>query len=352
MIALAKLSHLHRNESIPAPKSCLRTQITSYLFCSYTFFSFSEMKHLTLYLIFAILIPVACLASGNPLVLQPEALPFTPTEFYVAEVVDARSSKQTVATLVPTGTADLAGGAQVAVTKFIAGSLKQNRLLRPVVLRLEELQVREKAGNNSRVAGEAVVQVVFELRLNEDETLPLTQYRGGLRYDRPASQEGLAAPALQKALAQALTYFNNWINTEAATNPMLAKSIRVTFSDHSLSETKDTVFYHSRRPLTWSDFKGQPSKPTKFAASVYPSFAYEGRPEMKEGVLHLHLNLKVFMVQSASWVKAPYRDNYTLNHEQRHFDIARLVAKRFREKITPDILTVADYNSILQYHYI
>lgn len=84
----------------------------------------------------------------------------------------------------------------------------------------------------------------------------------------------------------------------------------------------------------------------------FPSFSYEGRTEVKQGVLHLYLDMKVYMLQSSSWVKPGNKDAYCLNHEQKHFDIAKLVAERFKQKITPAILSVADYNSIIQYHFI
>ncbi len=292
-------------------------------------------------------------AGGNtPLVLKHEPLPFTPKEFYVAEVLDSRVDKAAVARLIPGGATDLAGGGHVAVQEFILKNLPQNKKLRPIVVRIKELNISEKAGKAGRVEGQAVVSMDFELRLNQDETVPLTQYRGGLRYDRPASQEDVAEPALRKALVQSLTFLNTWMDREASTNPALAKDIKVIFSDYAASETADTVYYSPQRPLAWSDFTGNPAKPSRYAAAVFPSFSYEGRTEVKQGVLHLYLDMKVYMLQSSSWVKPGNKDAYCLNHEQKHFDIAKLVAERFKQKITPAILSVADYNSIIQYHFI
>lgn len=301
-----------------------------------------------------ILAPVAnAVAGGNtPLVLKHEPLPFTPKEFYIAEVIDERPDKSSVAQLIPEGKLDLAGGGHKAVQQFILANLKRNANLRPITVRLKELRLSEKAEAPGRVKGEAVVVMDFELKLNEDETVPLTQYRGGLRYDRPANQQNVAEPALRKTLVQSLVFLNAWMDEQAASNPKLATSIKVIFTDHPEKETNDTVFYTSKRPLTWSDFKGSPSKPSKYAAAIFPSFSYDGRTEVKNGTLLLYLNLKVYMLQSSSWAKAGTLDAYGLNHEQKHFDIAKLVAERFKQKITPDILSVADYNSIIQYHFI
>ncbi|MDX5438341.1 MAG: hypothetical protein LPK03_14145, partial [Pontibacter sp.] len=143
-----------------------------------------------------------------------------------------------------------------------------------------------------------------------------------------------------------------WMEREANTNQRLAKEIKVIFSDYTSASAADTVFYNPKRPLTWSDFTGKPTKPSKYAAAVFPSFSYEGRTEVADGILHLYLNMKVYMLQSSSWVKEGSKNTYGLTHEQRHFDIARLVAERFKQKIKPEILSVADYNSIIQYHFI
>ena len=68
-------------------------------------------------------------------------------------------------------------------------------------------------------------------------------------------------------------------------------------------------------------------------------------------MVHIIITMKVFVVRDASWVKAG-RDDYGLNHEQRHFDIVKLVAERFKQKIKPGNLTVADYNSIIQNQFL
>ncbi|MDX5422190.1 MAG: hypothetical protein LPK14_08050, partial [Hymenobacteraceae bacterium] len=99
-------------------------------------------------------------------------------------------------------------------------------------------------------------------------------------------------------------------------------------------------------------FRASPTRQSKFAASVFPSFAYEGQSEVVDGYIHLNLTLKVYVLQHSSWVKEGSKDAYGLNHEQRHFDIVKLVAERFKQKVQPDSLTLSDYNSIIQYQFI
>lgn len=299
----------------------------------------------------------------TPIVLQAEPLGFTPKEFYIASVVDERQDRNAVAYLFPLPAApaapldkaqpvDLQGGGLAAIRQFVQQGLPQNKKLRPVVVRLKECRVTETAGAKAgRVDGHVVVAMAFEYE-RDGQTIPLVEYKGGARYDRPASQHGVVEPALRRSLSDALLYLNTWMDREANSNEKLAKALKISFRDHTQNVEDDSVFYTPDRPLNWSDFQGSSSKPSSFAASVFPSFSYEGQPVVKDGVIHLDLVIKVYVLKSSSWVKAPARNAYGLNHEQRHFDIVKLVAERFKKKLTPERLTLEDFNSIMQYEYI
>jgi hypothetical protein len=58
------------------------------------------------------------------------------------------------------------------------------------------------------------------------------------------------------------------------------------------------------------------------------------------------------MLKNSTWVRDLALNDYSLNHEQRHFDIARLITERFKRKLTPETLTLTDYNSEIQYQFI
>lgn len=115
--------------------------------------------------------------------------------------------------------------------------------------------------------------------------------------------------------------------------------------------TSDTLFYPARK-LTWSDFKGTPSLRGPSAAVAFTSFAYEGSSLLRKDTLQITLTLQVFFIRSASWVRAGNMDSYSLAHEQLHFDITYLVARRFMNKIRQLPLTKEDYDSMIQYEYL
>ncbi|QCR22731.1 hypothetical protein [Pontibacter sp. SGAir0037] len=313
----------------------------------------------------AIVAMLLCWAAGQPLnqlepiALVAEPMPFTPKEFYIADVVDERKDRKAVAYLFPetvgtdkpgaTQAIDLKGGTIAGLKQYLNKSLPQNTKLRPVIIRLKELKVTESAGATGTVEGKVSVVMEFDLK-RDGETVQLLQYKGGAKYGRSPRKQTAVEPALRQSLVNALKYLNTWMDKEADVNEKLAREVRVFISDH-VAQNADTVFYNASRPLTWNDFRGSPSKPSSFAASVFPSFGYESRFEVEKGIINIYLTMRVFMVKDYSWVRAG-KDPYGLNHEQRHFDIVKLVSERYKQKVQPENLTVADYNSIMQYQYI
>lgn len=295
--------------------------------------------------------------------LRMEKMPFTPKEFYITKVIDERDRRQSIGYILPfkvsqdksaaAHSLDLKGGGFTAIHQFIHEGLTRNTKLRPVIIRLKECSITETLGAKGRVEGQVVISMVFDLQ-RDGESIHLVEYiGGGARYNRPAGQLVAVEQALRQSIVSALRFFNNWVNTEVNTNAKFASGIKVFFTDYIPDNVvkEDTVFYATNRPLIWNDFRERP-RLERFAASIFPSFAYEGSSEIKNGILHITLQMKVYMLSNASWVKDNARDDYGLNHEQRHFDIVKLIAERFKQKIQPDSLSVEDFDSIIQYQYI
>lgn len=292
--------------------------------------------------------------------LQPQSLPFTPKEFYIANVTDQRPGRGSVARLAltlnqPTQPVDLDGGLVYSFRAFINQNLKQNKTLRPIAMRVEQCRVTETAVGN-RVRGEFVYAVVFDLLGKDDfgaeTSTRLTEYRGSATYTRPLGQLTVIEPTIRQALVASLRSLNDYMNRESRQNEKLATGLRVVFADDTRITTDDTVQYNPDRKLTWTDFRAEPRRGSHYAAEVFTSFGYEGKSSVKDGIITLKLTVKSYMLKNSSWARADAKNAYALNHEQRHFDITKLVAERFKQKIHPDSLTVEDYNSIIQYQFI
>lgn len=296
----------------------------------------------------------------DPIRLQTESLPIVPKEFYIARVIDQRSDRGPIARLAlnlnqPPLPVDLEGGMAGSFQSFINQSLKQNKALRPIGLRIRECKVLETASGN-RVNGQFSFDVDFELLGKDDngtETLThLMDYRGGTKYVRPMGQTAIIESSIRQTLVAALRRFNEYMNRESNQNEKLAKTLRVNFIDDTRITDDDTVRYNTARKLTWNDFKAEPRKGSHYAAEVFTSFSYEGKSSVKDGIITLNLVAKAYMLKTSSWGRSDARNAYSLNHEQRHFDITKIIVERFKRKLVADSLTLEDYNSIAQYKFI
>ena len=315
--------------------------------------------------LFILLLHLLWPAPEAPLVLRPVAPGFGPALFSIVDVRDERSGQPAVALLLPAASAaspaaavarpvELRGGTAAALQQFAAATLPAAPTSRyPVTLRVLALQVRETPGPNPAAAnGTIALHLAFEWRNPEGRPITLTEYRGQARYGRGRPDRAVVEAALGQALAGSLRYFNGWLAAAAATDLRLATAVQPTFRYDTRQTEPDTLFYDPARPLTWTDFTGPPRPRGQYAAAVFPSFGYRTRPRVRQGVVELDIELQVYVVRTSSWVAQGQRTAFNLNHEQRHFDIVRLVAERFRRRVGPDSLTVADYQSILGWQYL
>lgn len=297
---------------------------------------------------------------ANPILLRSERLAFTPKEFYIATVTDQRSERGPIARLAltlnqPTQMVDLEKGVAASFQEFINQGLKQNKGLRPIAMRIRQCRVNETAAGN-RVSGQFAFAVTFELLGKDDSgdetSTRLTDYRGSANYTRALGQTAVIEQTIRQALIASLRSLNDYMNRESGQNEKLAKALRVNFIDDIRITNDDTVHYNPERKLTWSDFRAEPRKGSHYAAEVFTSFAYEGKSTVKDGVINLNLTAKAYMLKNSSWGRADAQNAYALNHEQRHFDIVKIIIERFKRKIQTDSLTLEDYNSIVQYQFI
>ena len=300
------------------------------------------------------------LPADSVIRLQFESLSFTPKEFYIATVTDQRTERGPVARLAlvlnqSSQPVDLAGGVSASFQEFINAGLKQNRKLRPIAMRVRQCQLRETATGN-RVTGQFAFAVSFELLGKDDNgaetSTRLNEYRGSANYTRPLNQTTVIEQTIRQALVSSLRNLNEYMNRESGRNEKLAKSLKINFIDDTRITDDDTVHYNSARKLTWADFQAAPRKSSHYAAEVFTSFAYEGKSTVKDGVIILNLSAKAYMLKNSSWGRSDAKTPYALNHEQRHFDITKIILERFKRKIQPDELTLEDYNSSLQYEFI
>jgi hypothetical protein len=309
-------------------------------------------------LILAVLVSALSNQQNAGIVLHDEHLNINPKEFYIAGVIDDRDDRRAIAWLLPftnadgerkTYPVDFQGGF-ASISRFIENSILQNTALHPVAIHVKKFMVTETAGAGDVARGSVVLAVSFDL-IQGDERKHLVDYTGSANYTRTIGPAQDIEPTLRKMLGSSIEYFNNWINKQAGSDERLAKAVKVSFTDYSEKPEGDTIYYSVNRPLTWADFKGDIPN-SKYAAEVLPGIGYNERVEVKNGVVLLNLEIKVYLPKSACWAREGSRDDYTLNHEQRHFDLAKIVAMRFVQKIQSENLPVGNYDGFINVDYL
>ncbi|MEZ4885989.1 MAG: hypothetical protein R3E32_14740 [Chitinophagales bacterium] len=88
--------------------------------------------------------------------------------------------------------------------------------------------------------------------------------------------------------------------------------------------------------LVWADFQGDPHpKYPHIAALTYSSIVYKYHCENGALNIDVEANFRI----NDSWVRPEAMNEYYLNHEQLHFDITELYARKFREAVGNRLFT-------------
>ncbi|HEU4717419.1 MAG TPA: hypothetical protein VFU15_06290, partial [Bacteroidia bacterium] len=105
---------------------------------------------------------------------------------------------------------------------------------------------------------------------------------------------------------------------------------------------KNFIEWNPARPLTWKDFKGTQEKTSPYAAitewTIY--FSYLAQKDS------LHTQVTCYFDPAKSKVKHDARkDSLLLRHEQYHFNLAEVYARKFRKALEESAFSFKDANT-------
>ena len=135
----------------------------------------------------------------------------------------------------------------------------------------------------------------------------------------------------------------------------IRKLILVFISILALSFQADDrfIYWDENRPLKWSDFKGPYPKHSKItvAANTFSDFNHNA---WKEKDHYLFRVRALFRTDGSYTIFNDGEDPYTLKHEQYHFNITEIYARKMRKDITDSIhlLNKWDENKYINYFVI
>ncbi|HSI69548.1 MAG TPA: DUF922 domain-containing protein [Gillisia sp.] len=91
--------------------------------------------------------------------------------------------------------------------------------------------------------------------------------------------------------------------------------------------------YWQDEPLSWEDFKARPAKGSSFQANTNAGLSYSWNLKNDNGIVSLKYEVYSFFNPQSSWVIPASKSEYLLKHEQLHFNITELHARKLRKAL-------------------
>lgn len=107
---------------------------------------------------------------------------------------------------------------------------------------------------------------------------------------------------------------------------LVARTLAVLLLFGMAEQPADPFAWSQERPLVWEDFQGAPDAASRAAART----AYEIRTLMRCQTDPPAHDVRVLFMRHESWFKPTQRLERTLAHEQGHFDLGEVTARRLR----------------------
>lgn len=89
--------------------------------------------------------------------------------------------------------------------------------------------------------------------------------------------------------------------------------------------------WNEDRQLTWNDFKGVPDMGDSYVASTNSGISFSFSYKVKDGTMTMDYEVLCNFYPEQSWYKSDLVTPYILKHEQTHFDISELYARKLRK---------------------
>lgn len=115
------------------------------------------------------------------------------------------------------------------------------------------------------------------------------------------------------------------------------------FSTASFSAQK--IEWRDNESLEWTDFKSNKNTSTKMDVAASTNCGWEIEAEFSTDLSQpIDFKIVTYFHQQKSWKDNSKINEYILNHEQKHFDIAEIYARKIRKKVAEKIKNAADYH--------
>lgn len=97
------------------------------------------------------------------------------------------------------------------------------------------------------------------------------------------------------------------------------------------AQEEEGIPWEAGQPLDWSDFRGTPPDSKRVAATTASGITYSYRTEGPSGQYRLVFEVAAYFYPQRSWYHPELCDSMVLSHEQLHFDITEIYARKMRK---------------------
>lgn len=98
-------------------------------------------------------------------------------------------------------------------------------------------------------------------------------------------------------------------------------------------QEQEKVEWREGSKLSWEDFQAEPDSSLSYSANTNSGISYSWNYSTSTGKPVLEHEVYAYFYPERSWVKNEDADEYLLAHEQLHFDISELYARKLREAL-------------------
>ncbi|MES2518424.1 MAG: hypothetical protein V4585_09975 [Bacteroidota bacterium] len=288
--------------------------------------------------------------------LKYESVRYKPNHFYFSKVDDDRKDRSKIGKIYGDKQAEkqlkLSGGIVKTLENCFLKSFIKTASDYPIIFKIKELSIDE-THTDLKISGKCKIKISYSFQRDTTE-VELTDFQTAITFSRSQGDYNNYETLLSKVIEKSVMYFDEWMVENYDKNPKLIKLLNLVIKpDYEIDkpEKGDTVFWSPIRKMTWADFTGTMPRNTKYSAQIFTNFEYLAPLKLENGKLTIDLQMKVYMLKSGSWTSSATLSEYSIAHEQLHFDLTKLIVERFKQK-AKNILTVDNYDSELQLLFI
>lgn len=110
--------------------------------------------------------------------------------------------------------------------------------------------------------------------------------------------------------------------------------ILFSFGSIEAQDDQEKIAWEDEVFLSWDDFKGKPDPASDFKANTNTGMIYSWGLRKANGKVSLKYEVHNHFYPQFSWVNPGSKVDHLLKHEQLHFDISELHARKLRKKLS------------------